>query len=211
MVKVKICGVTSKSDAVMCAEVGADFVGCIVRVPGSPRSITLERACELLSALPSKAKGVVVLANPTLGQAAKAAEAVKPWGIQLHGNESRGFVKALREAVGCKVIKAVPVRDERSIEEALGYARICDAILLETPTSTLGGSGKVHDWRLSARIAELARCKVFLAGGLNPENAARAREEVSPYCLDSSSGVERSPGVKDREKVESFIKAAKGL
>jgi phosphoribosylanthranilate isomerase len=209
MVKVKICGITSPSDAAVCAEQGADFIGTIVEIPSSPRSISQERSKEILSKLPASAKGITVLAGKSLDEIIRAAEFIRPAYIQLHGNESLEFVEKVEGEVSCGVVKAVQVKGDESIAEAVEFSKVCDAILLDTPAKGLGGSGLSHDWEISSQIVEAVRCQVFLAGGLNPENVAKAVSTVSPFCVDVSSGVERLPGQKDPEKVKRFIERAK--
>lgn len=209
MVKVKICGITSLSDAAVCADLGADFIGNIVEIQSSPRSISQERSKKIISKLPSSAKGIAVVAGKSLNEIITAAEFIQPCCLQLHGGESLEFVEKLKSEISCGVIKAIHVKGEASIDEAVEFSKVCDAILLDTPAKSLGGSGESHDWNVSAKITKAAKCHVFLAGGLNPENVAEAVATVSPFCVDVSSGVERLPGQKDPEKVKRFIERAK--
>jgi phosphoribosylanthranilate isomerase len=209
MTRVKICGVTTKGDALTAVSLGADFIGTIVEIPGSPRSISQERSKEIFKGLPSSVKGVAVLAGKSVDETVRAADFIGPAFVQLHGGESLEFVKNVKQEVSCGVIKAVPVSGEESIQVAVEFSRLCNAILLDTPSEKLGGSGEKHDWSISARIAQQAKSPVFLAGGLNPENVAEAVASVVPFCVDTSSGVEASPGQKDYEKVKEFIERAK--
>ncbi len=209
MVKVKICGVTNIGDAKMAAELGADYIGNIVGIPSSPRSISIEESRDIFSRLPDSVKGVVVMAPKNIDSLRAAAEKIQPCCVQLHGFEDFDFARKAKEELSCGVIKAVHIGGEDSIEVALEYSRICDAVLLDTPSRYLGGSGETHNWNISKRIVGIAEGQVFLAGGLNPENAGEAVKRVSPYCLDTSSGVERVLGKKDYEKVKKFIDRAK--
>jgi phosphoribosylanthranilate isomerase len=209
MPKVKICGVKTLADAMMCASAGADYVGNIVNIPSSPRSISVEKSKKIFSLLPESTLGIAVTASKSPEEVVEIARAIDPCCVQLHGYEDPVFVEKVKEGVSCKVIKAVHVKGVESIERALEYAEFCDAILLDTYSKRLGGSGKIHDWGIAKKIVEQADCHVFLAGGLNPENIVEARNIVSPFCLDVSSGVEKSPGVKDPEKVKRFIARAK--
>jgi phosphoribosylanthranilate isomerase len=209
MVKVKICGITSLSDAVVSAELGADFIGNIVEIHSSPRSISQAKSKEILSKLTHSANGIAVIAGKSLDEIIKAAEFIEPAYMQLHGDESLDYIEKVAGEVSCGVIKAIPVSGPESIAGAIEFSKICDAILLDTPAKQLGGSGKSHDWRVSAQIVEQSRCPVFLAGGLNPENVAEAVSAVSPFCVDVASGVEIHPGQKDSEKVRMFIERAK--
>ncbi|RMF90761.1 MAG: phosphoribosylanthranilate isomerase [Methanobacteriota archaeon] len=209
MTRVKICGVTSLEDACMCAELGADFIGNIVGIPSSPRNISIDRSKRIMAGLPAGVRGIIVMAPQSLSEVREAVERIEPWGVQLHGREGTDLVKEVREDLSCRVIKALHVAGERTLEEALEHSKVCDAILLDTPAEGLGGSGAVHDWRISRKIRESLQSPVFLAGGLNPENVSEAIREVGPYCVDTSSGVEARPGKKDPEKVRRFIEGAK--
>ncbi|GBE56417.1 N-(5'-phosphoribosyl)anthranilate isomerase [archaeon BMS3Bbin16] len=209
MVRVKICGVTTKGDALIAVSLGTDYIGNIVEIPGSPRSISQKRSREILSSLPPTVRGVVVLAGKSVDEAVSAADFIRPAFVQLHGGESLEFVENVKQEVSCGVIKVVQVKGEESISAALGFAGVCDALLLDTPSERLGGSGRPHDWSISAQIVQQAKCHVFLAGGLNPENVAQAVAAVEPFCVDVSSGVEIRPGQKDPEKVKKFIEKAK--
>jgi phosphoribosylanthranilate isomerase len=209
MVKVKICGVTSASDAKICVESGADFIGTIVNIPKSPRTVSPEQSKNIVASLPASVKGIIVMTPKSIEEVKEAAELIKPFCVQLHGHEDPEFVKEAKRELSCGIIKVIHVGGDESIEEALKFSEICDAILLETPSKALGGSGKTHDWDTSSKIAREAKCHVFLAGGLNPENVKRASEIVQPYCVDVSSGVERKPGLKEPDKVRKFIEVAK--
>jgi phosphoribosylanthranilate isomerase len=209
MVKVKICGVMSLSDAAVCANLGADFIGNIVEIPSSPRSISQESSKEILSKLSSSAKGIAVVAGKNLNEIIGAAEFIQPAFVQLHGSESLELVENVKDEVSCGVVKAIQVTGEESIAGAVEFSKVCDAILLDTPAKGFGGSGMSHDWEISSQIVKSANCHVFLAGGLNPENVTEAVSTVSPFCVDVSSGVEIRPGKKDSEKVKKFIERAK--
>lgn len=208
MVLVKICGNTSKEDALKALELGADFVGVIVDVPvATPRKVSASKAREIFSDLPGE--GVMVLMPESIEQALDYCDRVAPDYLQLHGRESVDFVKKLRKALGCRIIKTVHVAGRDAVKEALEYAPHCDYILLDTPSSSMGGSGLKHDWVISKEIVRSAKVPVIIAGGLNPSNVAEAIRVVKPYAVDVSSGVESLPGKKDHGKVKNFIAAAK--
>jgi len=209
MVKIKICGNINVQDALEAARLGADFVGCVVEVNvATPRKISAEKAKEIISSLPASAKGVAVIMPETLEEALQLYEKIKPFALQLQGDESLELVKQLKQ-LPCKIIKTVHVRDESSIEEAKKFSKHCDAILLDTPSVIKGGSGKTHNWSISRKIVESVEKPVFLAGGLTPENVEEAIKTVKPYVVDVSSGVELQPGKKDYKKVKKFIENAR--
>ncbi|MFQ6136985.1 MAG: phosphoribosylanthranilate isomerase [Candidatus Hydrothermarchaeales archaeon] len=211
MVKVKICGITSVRDALECVRLGADFIGTIVEVPvATPRKISADLAKGIHRSLPLLALGVVVMMPQTIKEALHMTEEIRPYAIQLHGNENIEFVKKLREKLETKIIKTIHVQDESAIEDAREYSKYCDAILLDTMTEELGGSGITHDWEISRKIVKSVDRPVILAGGLNPENVKEAIEKVCPYAVDVSSGVESKEGRKDYDKVERFIENVGG-
>lgn len=208
--KVKICGNTSAKDAAECARLGADFIGVIVDVPvDTPRKVSAEKASEIFSAVRASAGKVAVVMPKTAEEAASLYWKARPDFLQLHGAESVALVKELRDLVPCSIIKAIHVEGESSIKEAERFISYCDALLLDTPSRQMGGSGKAHGWSVSRKIVEEVGIPVILAGGLNPENIREAIEAVEPYAVDVSSGVEKKEGRKDYTKVKRFIKNAK--
>jgi phosphoribosylanthranilate isomerase len=109
----------------------------------------------------------------------------------------------------------IHVIDERSVDEALAISEMADAILLDSGNPNLkikelGGTGRVHDWKLSRQIRDKSKCPIFLAGGLNPDNVRQAIQEVHPFAIDVCSGV-RTDGKLDRIKLELFIRNASGI
>lgn len=209
--KVKICGHRTADDALQSAELGADFIGVIVEVPvNTPRKVSRERAAEIIRSIEPPAQGVMVIMPGTIDEAVELYETVKASFIQLHGDESPEFVKELKSAVPCKIIKAIHVK-EYSMKKAHGHAKFADMILLDTPAEKAGGSGVVHDWGISKRIIDEVEIPVLLAGGLNPENVAEAIEAARPYGVDVASGVEGPDGMKDFKKVRNFINLSRIL
>ncbi len=208
MIKVKICGLTNADDALFAASAGADAVG-IVNVPESKRYVKLYAAREIFKAMPPFVSRVLV-ASPTKISDVKEIERIGAEYIQLHGDEDIMFVKEIRESTRLRLIKQIAVTGKESITEAEAYAGIVDAILLDTKTKDgLGGTGQLHDWKISREIAQRVKKPVILAGGLNCGNVLDAIGRVAPYAVDVASGVEISPGIKDRKKIDDFIKKVK--
>lgn len=208
--KVKICGHKTVEDAKKSAELGADFIGVIVKVQvDTPRKISKEQAAEIVRAIEPPAQGVMVIMPGTVDEAIELHEAVKAPFIQLHGSESPEFVKELNSKVLGKIIKAIHVNED-SEELAREHAKFADMILLDTPSPKEGGSGITHDWGISKRIIDALEIPVLLAGGLNPENVEKAIDATKPYGVDTASGVEGQSAMKDYDKVKNFIKKAKG-
>ncbi len=207
MIKVKICGITSKEDALMAAAYGADAVG-VIHVKETPRYVDLETARKIFDVLPVFVSRVVVATPESIGEALEIEETGADY-IQLHGNESMDFVRELREKSRLRIIKKISV-DENCIINSERYSGIADAILLDTKVKGMsGGTGKVHDWDISREIVESINKPVILAGGLSPENVGSAIEKVKPYAVDTSSGVESKPREKDKKKIKKFIILAK--
>jgi phosphoribosylanthranilate isomerase len=201
MTKVKICGITNRADALTAAELGADALG-FVFYPKSPRYIEPERAREIISRLGPFVIPVGVFVNE---ERKKIKEIIAVSGIeavQLHGEESPFYCASFRNV---KVIKAFRVSDEFDPKRLSHYA--VDACLLDAYSkAAYGGTGETFSWEMARRAKAYGR--IILAGGLTPENVARAIREVGPYAVDVSSGVECSPGVKDREKMRAFLAQA---
>ncbi len=210
MMRVKICGVTSVEDALMCSELGADAIGTIVEVPvDSPRKLSRDRAREIYSALGKSVERVIVVMPRSADEAVELYEHIRPDAIQLHGSEGLDLAKDIRSSIPCRLVKTIHVINSNALEEALSFSEVCDAILLDTPSLSFGGSGKTHDWELSKAIVREVEVPVYLAGGLNPFNVRDAIKQVRPSGVDVSSGVESQPGKKDREMVKNFIENAK--
>jgi len=197
-VKVKVCGMTSLEDALMAVGFGADAVGFIF-YRKSPRFVT-EKIVKAI-ALPPFVSKVGVFVNETADRINRIADACRLDAIQLHGDESPAFCRKLRR----RVVKAIRLQDAQSLELLPRYE--VDAFLLDTyAENILGGTGMTCDWGLVRRAKRFG--PVILAGGLNPANVEDAVNKVQPYGVDVCSGVERSPGKKDRAKVRDFILAA---
>lgn len=205
MVRVKICGMTNREDALMAVNAGADAIGAIT-IKQSPRSVELDVMKEIFRCLPIFVSKVVVANPKSLDEAVEISETADY--LQLHGDESLDFVKGLKGCVDVPIIKKIVV-DEDGMKEAKRYSKLIDAILLDTKSKLLGGTGMTHDWSLSEKIASSINKPVILAGGLNPGNVRDAIEKVKPYAVDVSSGVESKPGKKDEMKVRKFIMNAK--
>ncbi len=200
--QVKICGITRAEQAVTCAELGADAVGCIF-FPKSPRHLTDEKAREIVSALPSHVKATGVFVNASYDDILKKVERCGLNAVQLHGKESPGLVHRLASQ-GLLVIKALFMGGEPSLAAAPEYDAA--AFLVECAGGPLpGGNALDWDWASVKRFGE--RFPLVLAGGLSANNVCQAIEAALPDVVDVSSGVESSPGKKDTQKIKSFFRA----
>jgi phosphoribosylanthranilate isomerase len=201
MTAVKICGVTSVADALLCVDAGADAIG-LNFVASSPRCVSEALARQIVQALPAGFMSVGVFVDADYEQLMQIKQRVGLCCLQLHGDESPALLaRCLPHAY-----KALRVRDASLIEQAVLYPG--EHLLLDAYVPGVhGGTGASFDWKLAAQLAGTR--KVTLAGGLHPENVAAAVTAVRPFCVDVASGVESRPGNKDPELVRAFVARAK--
>lgn len=199
MVRVKICGVTSVEDALAAAEEGAFAVGFNFHPP-SPRYIDPEAAGAIAAAMPEAVLRVGVFVDRERRDVERIAKVARLTALQFHGAET----PAQCSGWSLPVIKVGRLRSREDVIALLAYPvelLLADAYVGGVP----GGTGETFDWRL---LEGVDRSRIILAGGLTAENVADAVRTVRPYAVDVASGVERTPGVKDREKVREFIRHA---
>ncbi len=198
--EVKVCGVTREEDLAAAEELGTDWIGLNFS-PRSPRRVDLARGRALREAS-RFAKGVVaVVSGGSVSEAEAVVEAVRPDALQWHDDP------AAREGLSVPVPlwQAVRVGSD-SLEEAASWP--ADVLLLDAAHATLaGGTGQTWDWGLLRHFG--ARERAFVAGGLSPQNVARAIAACAPAGVDVASGVESAPGVKDGAKLAAFLAAVR--
>ncbi|HXY61250.1 MAG TPA: phosphoribosylanthranilate isomerase [Chthoniobacterales bacterium] len=206
---VKICGITNELDALAAIEAGADALGFNL-VGKSKRYIDIEKASDWLGKLPSSVYKVAITADPNWEDACRIARLPFVDALQLHGNESPEFCRGLGGA-GIRFAKAVPVEDSKSLKDLPDFTT--DTLVLDSRSGgDFGGTGRVFPWRLARDfVLDRPSLNIVLAGGLTPRNVAEAVSVVGPRGVDVTSGVELSPGRKDRDLVKAFVKAARGL
>ena len=198
MTLVKICGITNLNDAHAAVAAGADVLGFNFYKP-SPRYIAPQSAREIIDQLPDSILTVGVFVNEESPEAVKAiANTSGVKALQLHGDESPDYCRALNS-----VIKTLAVSGSFDFEQLEAYE--VDAIMLDTKDNRLrGGTGRVFDWSIAQRVSRLVP-KLYLAGGLSPENVGEAVALVQPYAVDACSSLEQKPGIKDHERIRVFI------
>lgn len=196
-VKVKICGITNVVDAIAAVDMGADILGFNF-FPKSPRYVTIEVFEKIVNKLPTFIDTAGIFVNAELSQIKEVTDTGYLNWVQLHGDESLEFCESLRY-FHTRTIKAIRVKSKEDIQRSLEYST--DAVLLDAYHPELyGGTGDSFDWKM---IGNLNR-RVFLAGGITPENAHEAIE-VGVYAIDLCSGVEKEPGIKDHDKMKKLF------
>ena len=202
MVRVKICGVTTRQQALACVKLGADAIG-VNLVPESPRCIGRSRARDIASAVGRDAVMVAVISNLGVPAMRELREETGIACLQLHGDERPDDVAALLPHA-YKAVRVGAPEDVLVAESMPGEYVLVDAKV----QGAAGGTGRTFDWSWVASLA--ARRRLVLAGGLSPENVRDAIQQVNPWCVDVASGVESAPGIKDLAKVAAFVEAVRG-
>lgn len=195
---VKVCGTTNESDALLAVALGADAVGFIFAP--SPRQIAPVVAADIVRRLPPEVLTVGVFRDESPIRVCEIVQRVGLGAAQLHGHETASDTRYVRERVPV-VIKAFSAGDP-ALARSAGFA--ADMVILDSPRP---GSGEVFDWALVDGVPDGTR--LVLAGGLDPDNVARAVETARPFGVDVATGVESSPGQKDASKMRAFIEAAR--
>lgn len=205
MLRVKICGITRREDALLGAELGADAIGFIF-YDKSPRNITWQAAVEIARLLPSHVAKVGVFVNPSLAEVNHYIEKVGLDTAQIHGEH---HFAEFRKVPPNRLIYALQVGktfDPRNLES---YRNTGAAILLDAfKSGVYGGTGTTFDWDVAVKAKLYGR--IILAGGLTPQNAVEAVNQVQPYAIDVNSGIEAQPGVKDHHKLQELFTNLKG-
>ena len=200
MTLVKICGVTNLEDALAAVEAGADLLGFNF-YRRSPRYVSPGEARAVVERLPETVIGVGVFVNEAApGEVESIAREAGLGTVQLHGDETPEFCRGLR---GLKTIKALRVREGFAADACALYPT--DAVLLDAyAAGSYGGTGHTFDWTLARQACECV-ARLYLAGGLTPDNVAEAVGAVRPYAVDVCSGVETSPGRKSFQLMRRFV------
>ena len=205
MTVVKICGITNSEDALAAVAFGADALGFNF-YNLSPRYITPQHAREIIEQLPEVMLTVGVFVNEELDAVRQIAGEAGLQALQLHGDESPEYCHELADYY---VIKTFAVSDTFDVQTSREYD--VEAVMLDTKHNTLrGGTGRVFDWSVAQQVAPRI-LKLFLAGGLSPENVENAIKTVRPYAVDACSALEDRPGKKNHERMRVFINTVRGV
>lgn len=202
MTRIKICGITREQDALAAAAAGADAIG-LVFYPPSPRAVDAGQAARIVAALPPfvTTVGLFVDAEPA---AVRAVLAEVPLDLlQFHGEESDDYCRQF----GRPYLKAVRVRSADQLQDVAAKWPGAAGILLDSyKPGVPGGTGEVFDWRLVPRERDW---NLVLAGGLVASNVRQAIDEMQPWAVDVSGGVEAAKGIKDVAKINAFVQEVK--
>jgi phosphoribosylanthranilate isomerase len=198
--RVKICGITRIEDALSAVELGADAIG-LVFYEASPRNVSIEQAKTIVDSLPPFVSKVGLFVNESPSHIENILARVNLDILQFHGDESPEAC----ERINIPYYKAIRVKDDTNLIQYAQLYQSAKALLVDTYTeSAVGGTGMVFDWKLiPANISK----PLILAGGLTPVNVGLAIEQVHPYAVDVSGGVELSKGIKDAKKMAAFMQA----
>ncbi len=202
--RTKICGITTEAHGLASAEAGADAIGLVFYEP-SPRAVTLEQAARIARAMPAFVSVVGLFVNPTESRVREVLASVPLDLLQFHGDETPGFCQGFHQ----RWIKAVRVQTGADIEAAFRTYHNAAGLLVDAYDPHLyGGTGHGFDWSLIPAERPLP---LILAGGLNSANVARAIEQVRPWAVDVSGGVEETgagarKGIKDVSRINEFLR-----
>ncbi len=196
--RVKICGITRAEDAAQVVAAGADAIGLVFYGP-SPRAVTIEMAKEIVKSVPAFVTVVALFVNPGVEEVRKVLEEVRIDLLQFHGDEESDFCSQFQRPY----IKAIRVRQTSDVvASSLRFPDALALLLDSYKPGVPGGTGETFDWSL---IPESPK-PLILAGGLAPDNIAFAIDQVQPFAVDVSGGVEAKKGIKDHSKINEFIK-----
>lgn len=200
-VRVKICGVTSAEDARAAVAAGADMIG-LNFYPRSRRFIALERAREIVTALPSGVWKVGVFVNASRDEIERVQKALPLDAIQLHGDEP----PEMTQGFAVPVIRTLKLCAAGDAGRALAHVRAEYYLCEGDAGAAYGGAGATFDWEWAR---EVPRERLVVAGGLTPENVAAAVRALRPFAVDVASGVESAPGIKDPARMAALVAHAK--
>ncbi len=210
MIRVKICCISSVEEARLAVACGASALGLVSAMPSGPGVIADDLIAEIAATIPPAIGSFLLTCADDVDQIIEQQRHSRVNALQLVDRLPTGAHERLRSALpGISLVQVIHVTGDESIAEAVEAAQQVDAILLDSGNPSLavkelGGTGRVHNWEISRRIRHAISKPLFLAGGLNSENVARAVSIVKPYGVDVCSGV-RTNGKLDNEKLRVFL------
>jgi len=214
--RIKICCISSLSEAKMAIEYGADALGLVGKMPGGPGPIPDWLIAEIVKTIHPPIASFLLTSEQSSEEIIYHVKRVDTNTVQIVDELTTGTYSDIRTALPhLKIVQVIHVTGEESIDQAIHISPNVDALLLDSGnpkagTKILGGTGKVHNWDLSREIVKAVDIPVFLAGGLHANNVRQAIETVRPFAVDICSGV-RTEGRLDPSKLEAFIRAVHSL
>jgi len=207
--QIKICGLSTPQTVDAAVAAGASHIG-LVHFPKSPRHVPIAKAADLRARVPEHVKVVLLTVDMDPQATSDILQAVQPDVLQLHGKESPEWVAMIKNNSELEVWKAIPVKDAASLEAAAAYREAAHLLLYDAPHGALpGGNGLALDWRLLMHHRHVLQWG--LAGGLNAGNVGDAIRYTGTGLVDTSSGVESAPGVKDEGMIKAFCEAVRAV
>jgi phosphoribosylanthranilate isomerase len=214
MTRVKICCISSIEEAQLAIRYGASAIGLVSEMPSGPGPISESLITEIAATVPPSVATFLLTCKQTPEEVIAQQRRTRVNTLQLVDSfPVDGYSILKKELPGVKIVQVIHVRDESSIEEAKAIAPHIDALLLDSgnpllKVKELGGTGRVHDWKISGKIRDTVSVPVFHAGGLNASNVREAIEHVQPFAVDICSGV-RTNGKLDEKKLAEFFHTVK--
>jgi phosphoribosylanthranilate isomerase len=213
--RIKICCISSINEARMAIEFGASAIGLVARMPSGPGPIPDELIRQIAMSVPPPVATFLLTSETSSDEIIRHHQNTCTNTIQIVDLPEQEIYNRLKTALpSIKIVQVIHVIHERSVDLAIEISGHVDALLLDSGNPNLkikelGGTGRVHNWKLSRQIREKSKCPIFLAGGLKAENVRQAIDEVQPFGIDVCNGV-RTDGKLDRQKLSDFFLNALG-
>jgi phosphoribosylanthranilate isomerase len=209
MTKIKICGLTREEDVDAAVAAGADAIGFVMYAP-SLRAVSVERAAVLAKRLPPFVTPVLLFVNERQGNIHKACEAIPTALLQFHGDDDHE-TSAFCESFNRPYLRAARIFDGFDLVKYSQQYASAQGLLLDAHVAAFGGSGTTFNWNAFnwSQLSTNVKLPLVLSGGLTPANVAQGIALVKPWAVDVSSGVERSKGIKDPQKIADFVVAVR--
>jgi phosphoribosylanthranilate isomerase len=210
--RVKVCCIASEEEAALAVRMGVSAIGLVSRMPSGPGPIPESHIRDIARTVPPGVATFLLTCETTAELIIEQQRFCRTTTIQLVDDVEPGVHARLRDALpGISIVQVIHVRNDDALRQSVAVAPAVDAILLDSgnpslSTKELGGTGRVHDWSLSRKIRDSVAVPVFLAGGLNPGNVAKAITQVAPFGVDVCSGL-RTNGKLDETKLAAFMNA----
>ncbi len=219
--QVKICGITNLEDAGIAAAAGANYLGVVVEVPYSPRSVSLEKAKEMFPKLPLP--GVALVYQMPFSRLCLLINELKPVAVQFLSPAGKMLTRCKEQFPNVELWQSIHLppagspadRDatQQLVEESCAAGAgviVFDTAAVIAGKTRFGGTGRTSNWQLVGELVQDCRVPVYVAGGINPANVREAIDVVNPTGIDLCSGVEARPGKKSAEKIRALMLAVKG-